>query len=51
MKTKFFVRVKLPSGVWSVLSTRDKTQFCKRTASKHAKEMQARGFSIRIEEA
>ena len=50
MTTKFFVRVKLPSGVWAVLSAKDKTQLCKQTASKHAKDMQARGFDTRIEE-
>lgn len=46
---KYYVRVKLPLGVWSVLSARDKISFCKRTANKHHAEMIARGFNARIE--
>jgi len=35
---RYFVRIIHDDGSWSVMSHRDKTEFCKRTADKHGSE-------------
>ena len=51
MIVKYCVRVKLSSGVLSVLEAKGRMVWTKRTAKKHCAEMVKRGFESFIEEA